>query len=384
VDRVIFEEEHRLFRESVRAFIDRVVRPNHEEWRSNCLIGREFWLEAGRDGLLGLAMPQEHGGSGLGDFRFNAIVTEELAGVALAFASAYGIHADVVAPYLLELTTDEQKERWVPGFCSGELVTALGMTEPGAGSDLAGIGTRATRDGAGWVLNGSKTFITNGTSSDLVLIAARTGPGRRDLTIFAVERDMPGFVRGRKLEKLGQPEADTAELFLHDVRVDETCVIGAVDGAFAAMMERLAQERLHAACENLGHATAQLARTLEYVKQRTAFGRPIGTFQNSRFLLAELVTKLDVAQTYVDACIMAHVQRRLTPVDAAKAKWWSAEVQNEIVDGCVQLHGGYGYMTEYEVARAWADARVTKIWAGTNEIMKEIIGRDLGLAEPRS
>jgi alkylation response protein AidB-like acyl-CoA dehydrogenase len=380
--RLLFEDEHVWFRESVREFVKRSVLPGRTRHREQHGIDRDIWLEAGRQGFLGLGLPVEHGGSGVEDFRFNAILGEELARAGMAYASSFGIQTDVVAPYLLELTADEQRARWLPRFCTGESVSAIGMTEPDAGSDLAALRTSAKRDGDGWVINGAKTFITNGASADLVIVAARTGPARRDISLFVIEAGTPGFTRGDPLHKVGQPEADTAELFFEGVRVPSESLIGTHGRGFAHMMDRLPQERLSAAVANLAHATYVLERTLEYVGQRNAFGRPIGTFQHNRFLLAELATELDVAQVYVDSCIQAHVAHGLAPVDAAKAKWWTAEAQNRVIDGCVQLHGGYGYMEEYDVARAWCDARVTKIWAGSNEIMKEIIGRDLGLAEP--
>jgi alkylation response protein AidB-like acyl-CoA dehydrogenase len=381
--REIFEDTHELFRESVAQFVARRLLPERERIREERAIDRALWLAAGADGLLGLCVPEEYGGSGVDDFRFNAVLGEGLARAGLAFASSFGIQTDVVAPYLVELTTPEQKERWLPGFCSGEIVTAIAMTEPEAGSDLAALRTTAIRDGDDWVLNGSKTFITNGYHADLVLVAARTTRGGRakGITLLAVETGMPGFARGRKLDKVGQPEADTAELFFEDVRVPHANVVGTVDDAFAAMMQRLPQERLSCACANVAHAAEALEQTIAYAKERRAFGQPIGTFQHNRFLLAELVTKLEVTQHYVDRCLLQHVTGRLTAVDAAKAKWWSAEIQNEIIDACVQLYGGYGYMREYEVARAWTDARVSKVWAGSNEIMKEIIGRSLGLGD---
>jgi alkylation response protein AidB-like acyl-CoA dehydrogenase len=383
MQRTIFTDEHDHFREALRTFISRHVVPHHERWREQHGIDRALWLEAGRHDFLGFAMPEEHGGGGIDDFRFNVVLGEELARVALALASSIGIHTDVVAPYLLELTTAGQRARWVPGFCSGEIVTAIGMTEPSAGSDLAALRTRARRTGGDWVISGSKTFITNGASADLVIVAARTGDGPREITLFGIEATAPGYTRGRRLDKVGQPEADTAEIFLEDVRVSDAAVLGEVGGGFAAMMDRLPQERLHTAVVNLAHAEAAVELTLAYALEREAFGRPIGTFQHSRFVLAELVTELDVTRSYVDRCVTEHVAGRLSAIDAAKAKWWSAEVQNRVIDACVQLHGGYGYMNEYAVARAWSDARVTKIWAGTQEIMKEVIGRSLGLGDPR-
>jgi len=383
--RTVFADEHELFRESVAAFVAREIMPRRDEIRRERRLGRGLWRTAGDHGFLGLSVPDAYGGAGLGDFRFNAVLQEELAGAGMAYASAFQVHADVVAPYLVELGSDEQRKRWLPGFCSGELITAIGMTEPGAGSDVAAIRTTARADGGDWLLNGSKTFITNGTGADLVVVAARTGQGagHRALTLFVVEDGMAGFVRGRKLEKSGQHEADTAELFFEDVRLPAANVLGEPGEGFRYMMERLPLERLSSACGNLAHAGATLRTTLDYVRERRAFGQPVGSFQANRFLLAELVTMVDVTQAYVDRCLEAHIAGELDAVDTAKLKWWTADVQNKVADACVQLFGGYGYMQEYDVARAWADARVTKIWAGSNEIMKELIGRSLGLGDPR-
>ncbi|MFI1048206.1 acyl-CoA dehydrogenase family protein [Streptomyces griseoruber] len=379
--RTVFDADHEAFRSSVRAFVERELRPRQEEFIQQRAIDRSAWKAAGQRGLLGLLIPEQYGGSETGDYRFTAVLHEEFARLSVAFASSFTIHCEVVAPYLVELTTEEQRERWLPRFCAGELITAIGMTEPSAGSDLAALRTTAVRDGENWTLNGSKTFITNGFGADLVVVAARTSPekGAKGITLFAVETDMPGFERGRKLDKVGQHEADTAELFFHDVHVPAANVIGEVDRGFIHMMERLPQERIGAAVLNLAHAAQILDETLEYVKERKAFGQSVGSFQYNKFRLAEMVTQIEVTQAFVDQCVAAHVTGRLSAVDAAKAKWWTAQVQNEVLDACVQLHGGYGYMNEYRVARAWQDARVTKIWAGSNEIMKELIGRDLGL-----
>jgi alkylation response protein AidB-like acyl-CoA dehydrogenase len=382
--RTIYDEDHEAFRASVKEFLDRQVVPNLEEHAAQKAIPREFWLEAGKQGFLGLEVPETYGGQieeGAGDYRFNAVLTEELAKVNMALPSCVGIHADIVAPYLVHLTTDEQKKRWLPGFCTGELLTAIGMTEPSGGSDLAALKTTAVRDGDYWVLNGSKTFITNGYSADLVIVAARTSPEKkaRGITLFGVETDRPGFSRGRKLDKVGQDESDTAELFFEDLRVSDDDIIGELDGGFIHMMTFLPQERLGSAITNLAHAAQILDETLQYCKERKAFGQSIGHFQHNKFLLAELYTQVEVTQAYLDQCVLAHTRQDLTPIDAAKAKWWSAQVQGEVLDHCVQLYGGYGYMLEYRVARAWTDARVTRIWAGSDEIMKEIIGRDLGL-----
>ncbi|GAA3848229.1 acyl-CoA dehydrogenase family protein [Saccharothrix violaceirubra] len=379
--RTVFTRDHEDFRESVKGFVDRHLLPRYDDFVRDRLVARDVWLEAGRQGLLGLEVPEEFGGGGAGDYRFNAVLGEELSKVSAGMASCFGVHADVVAPYLVDLGTDEQKKRWLPAFCAGDLVTGIGMTEPSGGSDLAALKSTAVRDGSDWVLNGSKTFITNGSSADLVVVAARTDPdrGAKGITLFAVESDMKGFERGRKLDKVGQHESDTAELFFDDVRVPAENVIGEVDRGFVHMMQRLPQERIGAAVSNTAHARQILDETLDYTKQRKAFGKSIGSFQYNKFTLAELVTKIDVTQAFVDQGVEAHARGELTPIDAAKAKYWSADVQNEVLDACVQLHGGYGYMTEYRVARAWMDARVTRIWAGSNEIMKELIGRDLGL-----
>lgn len=379
--RRIYDADHEAFRASACVFLDRHVRPRTEEFIEAAAIPRDVWIEAGKQGFLGLEIPEEYGGSEARDYRYNAVLAEELSKVTAALSSCLGIHADIVAPYLADLTTEEQKHRWLPGFCSGEIVTAIGMTEPSGGSDLAALRTTAVRDGDTWVLSGSKTFITNGYSADLVVVAARTTPEKkaRGITLFGVEAGMEGFSRGRKLDKVGQTESDTAELFFDNVRVPDANVIGEVDQGFVHMMERLPQERLGAAVSNIAHAAQILQETIEYTKERKAFGQAVGSFQHNKFLLAELVTQVEVSQAYVDQAVLAHVAGELTAVDAAKAKWWSAQVQNDVLDACVQLHGGYGFMNEYRVARAWRDARVTKIWAGSNEIMKELIGRDLGL-----
>ena len=379
--RNLYGADHEEFRLTAREFVERALMPRAEQFIAARVIDREAWREAGKQGLLGLEVPEAYGGSEAGDFRFNAVLGEELSKFNAAASSCFGIHTDCVAPYLVDLCTNEQKERWLPGFCTGEIITAIAMTEPSGGSDLAALKSTAVRDGDDWILNGSKTFITNGYQADLVLVAARTSPekGARGISLLGVETGMAGFERGRKLDKVGQTESDTAELFFTDVRVPGANVIGEVDRGFIAMMERLPQERIGGAVANTAHAQQILLETIDYAKQRKAFGQPIGSFQHNKFLMAELVTKIEVTQAYVDDCVAAHTEHKLSAVDAAKAKWWSAEVQNEVLDACVQLYGGYGFMNEYRVARAWRDARVTKIWAGSNEIMKELIGRDLGL-----
>jgi len=378
--RTIFEDDHESFRSTCSAFLEKHAAPYIESFVEDKALPREFWLEAGKQGLLGLEIPEEFGGSGAEDFRFNAVFSEELSKVSAALASCAGIHSDIVTPYIVDLGTQEQKERWLPGCATGEILTAIAMTEPGGGSDLAALKTTAVKDGSDWVINGSKTFITNGYSADLILTAVRTSPekGAKGITLFAIEATDDGFSRGRKLDKVGQTESDTAELFFENVRVGDDRIIGEVDRGFIYMMERLPQERLSCAVSNIAHAKQILAETIQYAHDRQAFGQSIGAFQHNKFLLAELVTAIDVAEAYVDQGVLAHSKGEFSVIDAAKAKWWSSQVQNDVLDHCVQVHGGYGFMNEYRVARAWRDARVTKIWAGSNEIMKELIGRDLG------
>ncbi len=379
--RTLYGPDHEDFRAVVSTFVDRAVTPNLERFNQERAIDREVWREAGKQGILGLEIPDEFGGSFAGDYRFNAVATEELAKVDMALPSCLGIHFDIVAPYLADLCTAEQKQRWFPGFCSGDIVTAIAMTEATGGSDLAALKTTAIRNGDDWIVNGSKTFITNGYSADLTIVAARTSPAQkaRGISLFALETGMAGYERGRKLDKIGQHDSDTAELFFTDVRVPAENLIGEVDQGFIYMMQRLPQERIGVAVTNLAHAGQIFSETVQYAKERKAFGQAIGSLQHNKFLLAELQTKIEVTQAFIDQCVGAKVAGELTAIDAAKAKWWSAQIQNEVLDHCVQLFGGYGYMAEYRVARAWSDGRVTKIWAGSNEIMKELIGRDMGL-----
>ena len=379
--RNIYGPEHEDFRASVSEFVERTLRPRAEQMLEVKSIDRDIWKEAGSQGLFGLDIPEEFGGMGAEDYRFNAVSAEVINGFNAAVGSCFGIHSDVCPPYIVDLGTQEQKERWLPAMAAGEKICAIAMTEPGGGSDLAALKTSAVRDGDHWILNGSKTFITNGYQADLVIVATRTDPtkGAKGITLFMVEDGMEGFTRGRKLDKVGQEESDTAELFFQDVRVPDSNRIGDEGMGFIAMMQRLPQERVGAAAANVAHAKQILLETIEYAKERKAFGQAIGSFQHNKFKLAEMVTAIEVAEAYVDDCIEAHAKGELTAVDAAKAKWWSAQVQNDVLDHCVQIYGGYGFMNEYRVARAWRDARVTKIWAGSNEIMKELIGRDLGL-----
>ena len=380
MDRTLFDDDHDLFRETVRTFTDKHVVGSHARWEADGIVPRELWLAAGEQGLLGMGVPERYGGGGVPDFRYNVVVAEELTRVG-ASGPGFTLQNDVVEPYLTGLTTPEQKERWLPGFCSGETITAIAMTEPGAGSDLQGIATTARRDGDSYVLSGSKTFITNGIHADLVLVVAKTDPdaGARGVSLLVVERGMPGFSRGRNLDKVGLKAQDTAELFFDEVRVPAENLLGTQGGGFVALMENLPQERLSIAVVAAAAVEAAVATTLEYARTRTAFGRPIGSHQANRFLLAELATQAEVVRAYVDRCIAAHLQGRLTVAEAAMAKWWATELQTSVVDRCVQLHGGYGYMSEYPIAKMWLDARIQTIYGGTTEIMKEIVGRSLGV-----
>ncbi len=379
--RNVYTEDHEAFRSSVREFIDRHMRPRAEEMIRDKTIPREIWKAAGDMGLFGLDIPEEFGGAGAEDYRFNAIAAEEYAKFTAATATCFGIHADVCPPYLVDLGTQEQKEKWLPGIASGELICAIAMTEPSGGSDLAALKTTAVKDGDHYIVNGSKTFITNGYQCDLAIVAVRTDPskGAKGISLLMFEDGMEGFSKGQKLDKVGQEESDTSELFFDNVKVPVENLIGEEGMGFIAMMQRLAQERIGCAVANVAHAKQILAETIDYTKERKAFGQPIGSFQHNKFKIAELVTKIEVAEAYIDDCVEAHANGKLTPIDAAKAKWYSSDTQGEILDHCVQLYGGYGFMNEYRVARAWRDARVTRIWAGSNEIMKELIGRDLGL-----
>ncbi|GAB3624254.1 acyl-CoA dehydrogenase family protein [Mariniluteicoccus endophyticus] len=379
--RMIFEEEHEDFRSSVREFVDRSLMPRADEMIAAHEVPRDLWLKAGEQGFFGLCIPEEYGGAGIDDYRFNAAAAEEFARCSAAINSCFGIHSDITAPYLVHLGTEEQKKKWLPGVASGEKILAIGMTEPSGGSDLAALKTTATKDGDGWLLNGSKTFITNGHQCDLAVVAARTDPekGAKGISLFVVETGMEGYSKGSKLDKVGQVESATTELFFDNVRLTEEHLLGPLNMGFIEMMKHLPQERIGSAVANTAHAGWILAETIEYAKERKAFGMAIGSMQHNKFKIAELQTRLEVTQAYVDQCVMAHAQGKLSTADASKAKWWSSQVQGDILDECVQLHGGYGFMNEYRVARAWRDARVTRIWAGSNEIMKELIGRSLGL-----
>jgi alkylation response protein AidB-like acyl-CoA dehydrogenase len=382
MERTLFEDDHEQFRSSVRSFIAAELAPHHEAWEAAGIVDRELFKKAGALGFLGMAVPEEHGGGGVADFRYNVVIAEEIqrAGVNAA-GLGWTLHNDICLPYFLTLCTDEQKARWLPGICSGELITAVAMTEPAIGSDLASMTTSAVLDGDHYVVNGSKTFITNGINADLVITAVKTDPTQRHagMSLLVLERGMPGFERGRNLEKIGMHAQDTAELFFTDVPVPVANRLGEEGSGFRSLVTKLPQERLSIAVTGVAAARTALDLTLVYVKERTAFGQPIGSFQNSRFRLAEMATEVEIAQTFVDRCVLALNEGTLTAEEAAMAKWWCTELQKRVVDTCLQLHGGYGYMLEYPIARAYADARITTIYGGTTEIMKEIIGKSLGV-----
>jgi len=377
--REILTEEHESFRSTVRTFLEREAVPYHEQWEADGVVSREVWRSAGRAGLLGLDVEEEYGGGGVRDFRYNMVLNEEMTRLGL-HGPTNGLHNDIILPYLTSLATEEQKDRWLPGCCTGETILAIAMTEPGAGSDLQGIRTSAVDKGDHYVLNGSKTFISNGILGDLVVVVARTDPdaGHQGISLLVVERGMAGFERGRNLDKIGQHAQDTAELFFDNVALPKANLLGEAGQGFVYLMQNLPQERLSiatvaaAACERI------LEMCLDYARDRQAFGRPIGKFQHNRFLLAEMATETRIARVFVDDCVRRHNAGELDASGASMAKWWTTELQKKLADQAVQLFGGYGYMTEYPVAKAFLDSRIQTIYAGTTEIQKEIIGRSLG------
>ncbi len=382
MDRDLFDDDHNAFRSSVRQFIERHVRAEYDRWEAEGLVDRELWRKAGAAGFLGMSVPAEYGGGDVDDFRYNAVLVEEFARIgAPSLSSGFGLHNDVVAPYLQDLANEEQKKRWLPGFCSGDLVTAIAMTEPGAGSDLKAVRTTARRDGDSYVIEGQKTFITNGIHSDLVIVVAKTDPaaGARGISLIAVERGTEGFRRGRKLAKAGMHSQDTAELYFDAARVPAENLLGEEGQGFAYLMRNLPQERMSIAVVAVAASRAAFDWTVEYCHARKAFGSQIGSFQNSRFRLAEMATEIELSQTYLDRCIRELNRGTLSAVDAAKAKWWTTEMQKRVMDTCLQLHGGYGYMDEYPISKAYVDSRIQTIYGGTTEIMKEIVGRTMGL-----
>src|SRR3954453_18203677 len=394
VDRKHYEEEHVAFGESFRAFADKVIVPNYLDYEKAGITPREVFQEAGRSGFLGMAIPEEYGGGGVDDFRFNQILSEQ---IALAGITGTGLgislHNDTCLPYFISFANEQQKRRWLPGIASGALITAVAMTEPGAGSDLAGMRTSAKRDGDCYVVNGAKTFITNGINADLVITAVKTGgeaasgsgrdvpstDRRGGMSLLILERGMPGFERGRNLDKLGLHSQDTAELSFTDVRVPVENLLGEEGQGFAQLTQKLPQERTSIAVNGVAEATAAFQETLQYVQDRKAFGTSIASFQNTKFVLADVATDIEVAQAYVDRCVDRLNAGDLNAADAAKAKYFCSELQGRVIDRCLQLHGGYGYMLEYPITRRYADARVTRIYGGTSEVMKSVISKSLGL-----
>jgi alkylation response protein AidB-like acyl-CoA dehydrogenase len=379
--RLIFEDQHDVFRDSVRGFLEREAVPNRAAWEAAGMVSRSFWTKAAAQGLVAFAAPEAYGGAGVDDFRFNAILGEEVAATGTV-GDNFMLVNDILVPYLLELTDEDQRARWLPPVVSGAAVPAIAMSEPGAGSDLRGIATTARWGGDHWLLSGSKTFVTSGIQADLVVVAARLRDAEVEgIGLFMVEAGNEGFGRGRKLEKLGRPAQDTAELFFDDVVVRPENVIGRPGDGLRLLIGNLPQERLSIAVTAVAGAERALAITLDYVRERNAFGRPIGSFQANRFALAEAATETEVARVYIDRCVQAHCAGELSVEEAAGAKYWTTELQGRVIDLGLQLHGGYGYMEEYEIARMWRDARVQRIYGGTTEIMKEVVGRGLGLAD---
>jgi alkylation response protein AidB-like acyl-CoA dehydrogenase len=380
--RALFEPEHEDFRESFRRFLAKEVAPHNDAWERDGLVPRELFAAAGEHGFVAPQVPEAYGGAGVEDFRFNVVVNEEVSRAGLTgFGLGLTLHNDICLPYFLAYCDDEQKQRWLPGIASGELITAVAMTEPGIGSDLASMSTKAIRDGDRYVVDGAKTFITNGINADLVITAVKTDPSQRHrgISLLVVEGDTPGFGRGRNLEKLGLHAQDTAELHFSEADVPVANRLGDEGAGFGYLVSNLAQERLSIAIAAVAAAAGALEWTLAYVKERQAFGQPVGAFQHSRFTLAEVKTEIDIGQAFLDRCVELLGEDQLSVEDAAEAKWWCTEMQGRVMDRCLQLHGGYGYMTEYPISRAYADARITRIYGGTTEIMKEIIGRSLGL-----
>jgi alkylation response protein AidB-like acyl-CoA dehydrogenase len=376
----IYESDHELFRESFRSFVETEMKPRFAEWEAAGLMDRQIFADAGRHGFVGMAVPEQFGGGGSDDFRFNAVIDEELAAAGMGGAGlGLSLHNDITTPYFIEYCDEEQAARWLPGIASGELITAVAMTEPGTGSDLASISTSATRDGDVWVLSGTKTFITNGINADLIVVACRTRPdgGRSGMSLLVVERDMAGFERGRNIEKIGQHSNDTAELFFDEVRVPDANLLGQEGRGFDYLGFNLAQERLSMGVTGLAASKAALGWTLDYVAEREAFGQPLSSFQNTKFVLAEMATEIEVTQPFIDQCVTQHNDRELSQAGAAMAKLWGTELQKRVTDRCLQMFGGYGYTTEYPIGPAYADARVTTIYGGTSEIMKTIIAKEI-------
>ena len=377
IPRTLFSPEHELFRESVRKFFEREAVPFHAQWEKDGHIDRALWNKAGEAGMLCSHIPEQYGGMGA-DFLYSAVVIEEQSRLGLT-GVGFSLHSDIAAPYILHYGSEAQKQHYLPKLVSGELVTAIAMTEPGTGSDLQGVKTTAVLDGDEYVINGSKTFITNGWLADLVIVVAKTDSkaGAKGISLFLVETSTPGFSRGKRLEKVGMKAQDTSELFFQDVRIPRDNLLGKEGMGFVYLMQELPQERLTVGVGALASAEAAVQWTLDYTRERKAFGRPVADFQNTRFKLAEMTTEVQIGRVFVDRCLELHLNGKLDVPTAAMLKYWGTDLQCKVIDECVQLHGGYGYMWEYPIARAWADSRVQRIYAGTNEIMEEIISRAL-------
>lgn len=377
ITRTIYEQEHEIFRDSVRKFLEEEVAPHHEQWEEDGQVDRSVWLKAGELGMISPTVPEEFGGVGV-DFRYNAIVDEEVSRLGLS-GLGFALHSDIAVPYIIHYGSDEQKRKYLPKLVSGEMISAIAMTEPGTGSDLQGVKTTALKDGKDYILNGSKTFITNGQLADIVIVVAKTSPelGGKGTSLILLEDGTAGFSKGKNLKKVGMKAQDTSELFFDNVRIPQTCLLGEENKGFIYLMQDLPQERLSVAITGVAAAESILQQTIEYTKDRKAFGKPISTLQNTQFKLAEMDTELTAARVFIDRCLELHIEGKLDAVTASKAKLLCSDLQCRVMDECVQLHGGYGYMWEYPVARAWADSRVQRIYAGTNEIMKLIIGRSL-------
>ncbi|OBC11963.1 acyl-CoA dehydrogenase [Mycobacterium sp. 852013-50091_SCH5140682] len=380
MQRSLYGADHEAYRETVREFLTREVVPHQHDWDRDRWIDRSVFARAAKSGIYALQIPEEYGGASEPDYRFRMVVCEEIARInALSFGLTISLQDDLVLHYLLDLTNDEQKSRWLPGFAAGEVIGALAMTEPGAGSDLRGMRTTARREGDHWILNGQKTFISSGIMSDVVVVAAKTDPegGSRAFSLFVVERDTPGFERGRKLDKVGLPAQDTSELYFRDAVVPAQNLLGEAGRGLQYLMSHLPRERLGVTAKSMATTRAIYNMTVEYCQSRQAFGGPLTDKQHVRFELAEMATEIDIAEAYTDRSVLAYNAGELTPVDAAKGKWYLSELQKRVIDRCLQLHGGYGYMLEYPVARAYLDTRIQTIYGGTTEIMKEIIGREI-------
>ncbi len=380
IPRTLFNEEHEMLRDAVRRFLAAEAEPYHAQWEKDGQTDRALWKKAGEQGFLCPTLPPEYGGAGA-DFRYNVVITEEIANQGLS-GIGWGLHSDIVVPYIQRYGSEAQKQRWLPRCVSGDLVTAIAMTEPGTGSDLQAIRSQAVRTDDGWRLNGSKTFITNGQHANLIIVVAKTsaGSGAKGISLFVVETDeVEGFERGRNLDKIGMKAQDTSELFFNDVDLPADALLGEEGRGFVYLMQELPQERLSVALNAIASCEAALAWTLKYVKERKAFGSNIGTFQNTQFVLADLATEVQVMRAFLDRCVELHLEEKLDVPTAAMAKLKGTDLQFRVMDECLQLHGGYGYMTEYPIARAFVDSRVQRIYAGTNEIMKLIIARAMGL-----